>query len=632
MNAERILLRSLPALLVGLMGLNTARGAETLPPLGEAEVPRTFEEMWGEFDPRAEPLDVEVLHQWEEEGVAMQVLRYRVGIFKGRTAMMAAIYGHPVEAEDLPGLVQIHGGGQYADHRAVLANAKRGYATIAISWAGRISAPDYRVTPKEVKLFWEGKVDDPAYRLTTDWGALDAYHAPSRYGRDAFGNLPAPADWVLDPAPSPRNSSWFLCTMAARRALTFLEQQPEVNSDLLGVYGHSMGGKLTVLTAGADHRVRAAAPSCGGISDRYNRDPLHRESVGDAPSLQSIACPTIFLSPANDFHGHINDLIAATAELGDNPWRVTCSPHMAHKDLPEHEVATLLWFDEHLRGVFTWPATPVTAVHLDGGDRVPVLSVAPDASRPILAVDVYYTQQGIEGGDAGLRENRINRFWHHAAVEEKDGTWAAELPLSATDKSLWVYANVLYALDDPVSGAGYYHASFTADSFVVSSLLRIISPAQLQAAGQRATLQPELVIETFEKDWEKEWFTETPGDWTRKTHKVYHPLWSAPEGARLVLEVRAGQANKLVVGIDQRAVEVDLVGGSEWQQVILTPADFTDAAGAEMIGWEGIKELRLGARESLKGKDNSGEEITRALGASWQGGPPEFRNLRWLAE
>jgi pimeloyl-ACP methyl ester carboxylesterase len=37
--------------------------------------------------------------------------------------------------------------------------------------------------------------------------------------------------------------------MAARRALTFLEQQPQVDPARLGVYGHSMGGKVAMLFA-----------------------------------------------------------------------------------------------------------------------------------------------------------------------------------------------------------------------------------------------------------------------------------------------------------------------------------------------------------------------------------------------
>ena len=248
--------------------------AETLPALVGIHPPQSWNQAWLGFDPRKEPMEVEVLKEWEEDSVILKVLRYRIGVFKGKKAMMAGVYGYPKGGRKLPGLVQIHGGGQYADYNAPLTNAKRGYASISISWAGRISAPGYRVSPNEVKLFWEGKTKDPAYKLTTDWGALDAYHAPSRNGKDAFPSIPV-ADWTLDAVESPRNNGWFLATLGARRGLTFLERQPEVDGNKLGVYGHSMGGKLTVLTAGSDKRVKAAAPSCGGISDRYSANPLH---------------------------------------------------------------------------------------------------------------------------------------------------------------------------------------------------------------------------------------------------------------------------------------------------------------------------------------------------------------------
>ena len=194
------------ALLVLVCWQSPSFATETLPPIKDGKAPQSHEEMWRGFDPRAEPLDVEVLKEWEEEGVVLKVLRYRIGVFKGKKAMMAAVYGYPKGAKSLPGLVQIHGGGQYADYRVPLTNAKRGYASISISWAGRISAPGYAVRPDGVKLFWDGKKDDPKYKLTTDWGALDAYHAPSRNGKDAFPSIPV-ADWTLDPVESPRNNS-----------------------------------------------------------------------------------------------------------------------------------------------------------------------------------------------------------------------------------------------------------------------------------------------------------------------------------------------------------------------------------------------------------------------------------------
>ena len=343
---HQILLPLLLSAWAVVTGENKTSREETLPPLNGKVAPKQLEETWLGFDPQAEPLEVEILKEWEEDGIVLKVLRYRIGVFKGKKARMAAVYGYPKGAKDLPGLVQIHGGGQYADYRAPLTNAHRGYASISISWAGRIFAPGYTVRPNEVKLFWEGKTDDPKYKLTTDWGALDAYHAPSRNGKDAFPSIPV-AEWTLDRVESPRNNSWFLAALGARRGLTFLERQPKVDGTRLGVYGHSMGGKLTVMTAGSDKRVKAAAPSCGGISDRYTKSPLHLATVSDPPSLKKITCPIIFLSPSNDFHGRINDLETSTKEIKAKDWRVTCSPHHNHQDSPPYEVATQLWFPPH---------------------------------------------------------------------------------------------------------------------------------------------------------------------------------------------------------------------------------------------------------------------------------------------
>ena len=313
--------------------------------------------------------------------------------------------------------------------------------------------------------------------------------------------------------PSPRNNSWFLCALGARRALTFLERQPEVDSERLGVYGHSMGGKLTVLTVGSDKRVKAAAPSCGGISDRHNEDPLFAATLADDVYLNRISCPIIFLSPSNDFHGRINDLQTALKEIQSEEWRLTCSPHHNHQDHGDFEVATLLWFDQFLKGSFNYPETPESSLQLKTGTGVPAFTVRPDSSKPILSVEVYYTQQGPEAGEIEDRDNRINRFWHYAPPRAEGDKWTADLPLVSTDKPLWVYANVRYPLNEPVTGAGYYYRVYTANTFTLSSRMRIASPDQLKADGVQASLKPSQVIETFQGDWEKEWFTYKSEGW-----------------------------------------------------------------------------------------------------------------------
>ena len=601
--------------------------AETLPPLKGKEAPRTVEETWKGFDPRKEPLETEILKEWEEDGVVLKVLRYRIGVFKGRRAMMAAVYGYPKDGRNLPGLVQIHGGGQYADYRAPLTNAKRGYATISISWAGRIFAPGHTVRPNEVKLFWDGKTNDPKYKLTTDWGALDGYHAPSKHGKDAFPSIPV-ADWTLDPVKSPRNNSWFLAALGARRGLTFLERQAEVDGDKLGVYGHSMGGKLTVLTSANDVRVKAAAPSCGGISDRYSKDSLHLTTISDPPNLRKISCPIVFLSPSNDFHGRINDLEAATKEIESKDWRVTCSPHHNHQDSPPYEVASQLWFDEHLKGTFKMPKSPRLELLLPKGEP-PMAVVEADESREILSIDVFYTSHGkpwVRG--KGTLEDTISRFWRHAPVKKSKNKLIARLPVQGLGKPLWVYANVRYRLEKTISGAGYYYGTYTADSFNLSSIMQVASADRLKASGCVASLKPNTLIENFQGDWKKEWFTYKPEKWGIKTHKMNDRQWVAPEGAEISLEVKAEEANSLVVGIDRHACEVRLTGNGEWEEIKLSSTDFKDAEGKPLANWKGIRQFRLDESERLRPPRGSHAKA-KLVGAPWKGKPPEFRNLRW---
>lgn len=617
------------ACVVALLGCSILFGKETLPILTDDQIPQSWEALWKNFDPRAEPLETEILKEWEEDGVILRIVRYRIGIFKGQKAIMAGVYGFPKGQKSLPGLLQIHGGGQYAHSNAVFTNAKRGYATLSISWAGRIDAPDYRVNPDIVQLFWDEKTDDPNYKLTTDWGALDAYHAPSKY-RNSY-TIIKPAPYTMDQVDSPRNNSWFLSTLGARRGLTFLEQQPEVDGSKLGVYGHSMGGKLTVMTTGTDKRVKAAAPSCGGISDRHNDSDLFLATLSDDQYLKRITCPIIFLSPSNDFHGRINDLQKALDEIQTGQWRVTCSPHHSHQDSPEYEVAGPLWFDQILKGTFTWPETPKSELNLNTESGVPSFSVTPDNSREILYVDIFYTQQGQEIGEIEDRDNRVNRFWHHARSKKSGNTWEADLPILSTDLPIWAYANVVYSLDQPVVGAGYYYRTFTADKFNLSSRMHVAEPEDLNAKGVKATMKPARLIEDFKGDWEKEWFTYTQDDWARKTHKVYNGKWKAPEKAKLAIDVRSKNPNTLVVGLDGYAAEVQLNGGCDWQNIILSPGDFKNMPGDVMTSWEGLKELRLGAEDTLK-KRVGEENKSRKVGAPWTGPKPEFRRLSWIVK
>ena len=186
-----------------------------------------------------------------------------------------------------------------------------------------------------------------------------------------------------------------------------------------------------------------------------------------------------------------------------------------------------------------------------------------------------------------------------------------------------------YSLDEPVTGAGYYYRIYTTETFNLSSIVQVATPEQLKNAGAKATMKISRVIETFEDDWEKNWFVYKPKKWELITHKLYNNKWKAPVNAKLAFEVRSAEPNKLVVGIDGFAKEIQLKGGSDWQSIVLSAKDFQNALGEKLPDWTEIKEFKLSANESLK-QNAEGQIEKTYLGAEWKGEKPKFRNLQWF--
>lgn len=149
---------------------------------GAADVPATLADLWAGFDSRREPLDVEVLKEWERDGVVCRIVRYVAGVFKGTPSRIAAFYAFPQGGMKLPALLDLHGGGQSASLDSVVTYARRGYATLSINWGGN---------PMNLgRETWSGP--------QTDWGRLDATHPPQRNRVNHFAGPLTPDDFTLD--------------------------------------------------------------------------------------------------------------------------------------------------------------------------------------------------------------------------------------------------------------------------------------------------------------------------------------------------------------------------------------------------------------------------------------------------
>ncbi len=601
-------------LLVVVVQLHGAHvhGADTLPPLENGRVPSTLDELWKGYDPRAEPLEVEVVREWTEDGITYRALLYTVGTFKGRKARMAAFYAFPTKHDGrLPAVLHLHGGGQRAFLRAVKQFADRGYAALSVNWGGR-----------EMERQQPG---DP----NTDWGAVD----PTQNNVKGYFSMP-PGPTSIDAVESPRNNNWFLLTIGARRAITFLERQPEVDPERIGVWGHSMGGRLTGLVTGADERVKVASPSVGGCGfvstdfpgirgsgRRFNGNlGLFQKTLAGQAYLARVECPLLFLSATNDFNAPMDYVERGMELVPAKEKRTTYSVHLNHRFTPETDVSRVLWFDSHLQDRLTFPESPAARLVLDGGDGVPVYEVRPDTSRAIERVAVYY----------GYDRDPRNRFWASAHVERTGDVWRAACPVFDLDEPLFVLANVSYRLNGDERPPG------DPETFVLS-VADAARPEALVDAGVRATEKPQRSIDDLSRGF-TDWYALNAGNrhhWFFATRKLVDPRWSGPQGGRLAFDVTTDDdANELGVQIVTNAwrnylgqrsrtftARVPLVDAGR-HAVELRPADFVDEEGRALADWDGITELVVRPADTAV----PGEESLKP----WNGSVPTFADLRWV--
>jgi dienelactone hydrolase len=607
---------------------------DSLPPLRDGKAPQSLDELWDAYDPRSEPLEAETLKEWERDDVICRVVRYRIGTFKGTPATMVGFYAFPKGAVKLPGLLQIHGGGQSANLDGAVADAKRGYACLSLNWGG--NKLNFGRNPPEY--------DGP----NTDWGKLDATHPPQRNKSNHFAGPLTPDDYTLDAIESPRNSNWFLVLIAARRGITFLEQQPEVDPEKIGVYGHSMGGKLTTNLAAIDKRVRVAVPSCGGSGTvlesqtdlpgcvKTSPSALELACVSDNPYIGRLTCPILWLSPTNDFHAVIDNMAVTWRDVPDERVRFSITPHINHHNAAECSITQHLWFEQHLKGGqggFTMPASPGIEVNLKAADGVPVVAVRPDRSRPVKRVDVFYSTD----------PHVLTRFWRDGQAVEAGDSWQARCPVMSLDEPFFAFANVTYELPAEYRTIATAPGQSNTDAFTISSREVSYSPEALNAAGVKATDTPDRMIDDGRRLWQ-DWYQSNWGHpplWRAFTRKLKDPKWCGPDGAKLVFDVRSETDNQLVVEVETNgwgAVEKgkpavsysavkQLKGSPDWQSVLVrldelvaTDPKFT----APLTNWRTVTQFSIGPTGEVV-RDGAKQAMP---GKPWAG-PREIRNLRW---
>jgi dienelactone hydrolase len=158
--------------------------------------------------------------------------------YKGKPTRAFAYYGIPAQANNVPAMVLVHGGGGTAFAEWVRMWNREGFAAIAVDTVGT----------------------KPENAAGNPWNPARKRHefaGPAGWGD--FANIDSPA-----------TDQWSYHAVAASiLAHSFLRAQPGVDPGRIGVTGISWGGYLTSIVASLDPRFRFGIPvyGCGFLSE-----------------------------------------------------------------------------------------------------------------------------------------------------------------------------------------------------------------------------------------------------------------------------------------------------------------------------------------------------------------------------
>jgi dienelactone hydrolase len=577
-----------------------------------SEVPQTVDATWADFDPHAEPLEVEITAESIEDGIVLRHVRYVVGTFAGKKTRVAAFYAFPQNGKRLPGIIQIHGGGQRARSETATFWASHGYAAVAVNWGehaiGKKHAPN------------------------TDWAGIPAGFLVPKHHNDV-----TPGEGTVHGVAHAWNSSWLLYSAAARRAITFLEQQPEADGASVGLTGHSMGGRLTVLTA-IDPRVKAASPSVGGSGFLYSNITgvpnssrrmradlkLYNATIDCQNYWPLIQCPLLFLGATNDFNSPMEFVIRGFRSLPKKNGAMSFTPHMSHRFTTDNYAARVRWFETHLQGTFKFPKTATARLELKSDDGIPRFTVQPDLSGPhdLKSVTVFY----------GFDRDPRARFWRSADVVRDGDSFTAACHVMELGEPLFVFANVTYDTGAPLRmPRGRVDTSL----LTITSQCRQASPHQLVEAGVKPSVDRQRLIEDFSYGW-RDWSLVGVGHnthWNYETHKVNDPGFLGPRGASLAFEIETTSTNNtlaVIMDVDrwrgytgrkhQRFTALVELREAGLHSLKLPVDQFVTPAGQVLENYDFVTSLIL-----TPGQKERPEKVAEV----WQGKIPTFKNIRW---
>lgn len=558
---------------------------DTFTPYDNTNVPKNVTELWQNYDPAKESLDVEVIKEWKSDGVITRYITFTVGTFKGTPARLAAYYSFPDNGLKNPAFVWSHGGGQRAERNRGIYFAKQGYATVDINWLGREMEKDIKDN--------------------TDWGKVDPTQGPLFYPkalRKSWKMGFQPDEHSIDPVLSPRNSNWFLLAVAGRRAITFLEQQPEVDKNKLGFSGFSMGGMITSFNA-IDKRLKAVAPFVGGTGFKYKDLPgierssqavfykdleLFKNTMDSSAYWPHVDCPVMFITSSNDFHSTFERIYKSMSLLKHDNWRVAANIHANHGPDPEQWILLNKWFDHYLKGSGpALPQTPHSTFTVNNNSAE--LRVSPKDIKNVINTEIYYSYD----------PNSRTRFWNKAQAVQNGDSWTAKIDIKK-NLPLYTFAICRYKMATTLK---VQHGE--TNTFTLNTLEHEYMPENFTIDALQNIKTNKTIFDDFSKGLQ---------DWNIRPHlglstyKFQNPELKINDSQKLKLTISAKDKDLyLIASIDGKFLRPKYSSGNFTvvrkvpkngeRQIVINLNDFKSKDGKKP-SWSKIATFRLQLKET----------------------------------
>ena len=288
----------------------------------------------------------------------------------------------------VPAMVLVHGGTGRAFPQWATMWAQRGYAAIAMDLSGN-----------------------------------------GRDGERMSNGGPPETDQVIFFESTHTQDAWVYHAVAdVIRAISFLDEQPEVDPNRIGITGISWGGFLTAIVAGLDQRLKVAIPvyGCGFLYDDSvwrtifeNMTPDTRQSwienFDPSRYLPAVRIPMLWITGTNDF-AYPLDSFQKSYRLARGPRWLRVTPRMPHGHSEGWEPLEIcIIADQVLKG-----GTPLA--HIEKAEQSDnQVRVSFSSFIPITIASLEYTNDGT---------NWIDRSWASLPATVQGNHVTATLPTS----------------------------------------------------------------------------------------------------------------------------------------------------------------------------------------------------------